>query len=387
MAKVVLLYCEGYESVTVKAAVQRGLDLLGGPDAFVKAGEKILLKPNWLVAAPPAKCATTHPAIFQAVCEILMDHGVQLTYGDSPAYHTPQAAAQKTGFAEVAKEFDIPMADFVESQEVFVPDAIQNKKFAIAKGVLDSDGLISLPKLKTHGFLKLTGTVKNQFGCIPGMRKAEFHVKLPNPKDFAQMLVDLNGYLHPRLYIMDGIMAMEGNGPRNGSPKKMNLLLLSEDPIALDATVCRILNVNPEFSPTIVAGKNAGIGVYEEKEIELLGDPIEIFRTPDFAVNRERIKHSEGKGRTTRFFHNLIIPKPYIDENKCSQCGICVKMCPVTPKAVDWEDSRKKNIPPVYRYTHCIRCFCCQEVCPEGAIGIKNPWLRRLLTKFKVGNI
>lgn len=382
MAKVVLLYCDSYEYETVKDAIQRGLAILGGPSAFVKPGEKILLKPNWLVAAPPVKCATTHPAIFQAVCAIFQTSGVQLTYGDSPAHHSPEAAAQKTGFADVAKEFGIPLADFVGCQEVFAENAVQNKRFTIAKGVSESDGMISLPKLKTHGFLKLTGSVKNQFGCVPGIRKSEFHVKLPNPNDFAQMLVDLNAFLQPRLYIMDGIMAMEGNGPMSGDPKRMNVLLLSTDPIALDATVCRILNVNPILSPTIIAGKKAGMGVYHEKEIELLGDPIEIFRTPDFKVNREAIKFFRGVGSATHLLNNLIIPKPYIVENQCIRCGICVQMCPVKPKAVNWKDSLEKNNPPVYEYNHCIRCYCCQEVCPEGAIKIKKPLLRKLFFKI-----
>jgi len=378
MSRVVLIYCDSYKDNTVQEAIQRGLDLLGGPSAFVKPGEKILLKPNWIVAVPPSRCATTHPAIFRAVCNIFIKHGVQLTYGDSPAYHSPEAAARKTGFTEVAEELDIKLADFTGSQEIFVQDALQNRKFSIANGVLESDGIISLPKLKTHGFMKLTGSVKNQFGCIPGMLKGEFHVKLPGPNEFAQMLVDLNAWLNPRLYIMDGIFAMEGNGPMSGDPKKMNVLLMSSDPVALDATVCRMLNVNPELSPTIIAGQNVGMGVYLEKDIELLGDSFESFRMPDFNVNREKISSFHKMGKFSNAFKNLIINKPYIVEKKCIQCGICIKMCPVTPKAVDW-DNLAKDVPPVYQYKQCIRCFCCQEVCPEGAIEIKKPILRRLI--------
>jgi uncharacterized protein (DUF362 family) len=87
------------------------------------------------------------------------------------------------------------LADFNNGKEVVFPEAIQNRKLTIANGVLECDGLISLPKLKTHGFLKLTGSIKNQFGCVPGMLKGEFHVKLPDPSDFAKMLVDINSYI------------------------------------------------------------------------------------------------------------------------------------------------------------------------------------------------
>jgi len=121
----------------------------------------------------------------------------------------------------------------------------------------------------------MTGCVKNQFGCIPGPLKGEFHVRIPSIIDFSKMLVDLNVYLKPRLFVMDGIIAMEGNGPRGGTPRKINAILLSEDPIALDATVCRMINLNPEFVPTIVFGKEAGLGTYDENEIEILGDDIQ----------------------------------------------------------------------------------------------------------------
>jgi uncharacterized protein (DUF362 family) len=180
MSKVVLIRCGSYDCNEVKKAVQKGIDLLGGPLAFVKPNEKILLKPNWIMAVPPERCATTHPMVLKAVAEVFKSAGAKLTYGDSPGFSSPEIAAQKTGSAAVASELGIPLADFHTGQEIFFPEAIQNKKFTIAKGVLESDGLISLPKLKTHGFLKLTGSIKNQLGCVPGMLKGEFHVKLPN---------------------------------------------------------------------------------------------------------------------------------------------------------------------------------------------------------------
>ncbi|HNX92839.1 MAG TPA: DUF362 domain-containing protein, partial [Syntrophomonas sp.] len=165
-------------------------------------------KPNLLSADPPEKCVTTHPAVFRAIAEALQNAGVHLTYGDSPGFGSPGGAARKAGIAAAAAELDIPMADFQQGQEVVCLDGLQNKKFVIAKGVLECDGMISLPKLKTHGLTRLTGCMKNQFGCIPGLLKGEYHVKLPDVNRFAQMLADLNLLLKPRLYIMDGIMAM-----------------------------------------------------------------------------------------------------------------------------------------------------------------------------------
>lgn len=382
MSKVALVRCKSYRYNEVKAAVQRGIELLGGPSVFAKPGEKILLKPNWIMAVPPEKGATTHPMIFKAVAEIFKNTGANISYGDSPGFSTPENAALKTGFAGVASDMGIPLADFREGKEIFFNDAIQNRKFTIAKGVLESDGLISLPKLKTHGFLKLSGSIKNQFGCVPGMLKSEFHVKLPNPVDFAKMLVDITSFIRPRLYIMDGIIAMEGNGPMNGDPREMDLLVFSADPVALDATVCRIIGVNPEYSHTVTMGKAAGLGTYAESGIELAGDPIDSFKDPKFNVDREPVKSLKVGGGLVKLINNAVISKPYIIKEKCKKCGVCVGMCPVNPKAVNWHDNNKGN-PPSYKYNLCIRCYCCQELCPEGAIEIKKPLIRKIFGKKK----
>ena len=255
----------------------------------------------------------------------------------------------------------------------------QNKKFTIASAVLDSDGVISLPKMKTHGFQRVTGGVKNQFGCIPGALKSEFHVKVPDAYEFAKMLIDLNACIHPRLYVMDGIMAMEGNGPRGGTPRKMNAILLSADPIALDATMCRLMNLDPALVLTNRAGLEMGMGTYLEDQIRLLGDPIEPLIAGDFDVSRSPENPKQRKALPT-VIKNAVSPRPYIQEEHCVRCGICVKMCPVTPKAVDWHDGNHRN-PPSYRYDRCIRCYCCQEMCPESAIQIKVPFLRRVMDR------
>jgi Pyruvate/2-oxoacid:ferredoxin oxidoreductase delta subunit len=204
-------------------------------------------------------------------------------------------------------------------------------------------------------------------------------MRIPDAAEFAHMLIDLNSYIHPRLYIMDGIMAMEGNGPRGGTPKKMNALLFSADPIALDATECRLMNLDPELVLTNKAGMEMGAGTYLEKEIELLGDPIESFIATDFKVNREPVKPFKPKGGMS-FVKNALVPRPYIIAEKCVKCGVCVNMCPVAPKAVDWHDGNKKN-PPSYKYERCIRCYCCQELCPESAIHLKVPFIRRVFGK------
>ncbi len=379
MSRVALVSCTSYDPDQVRAAVKRGFALLGGASAFVQPGETILLKPNWLSADPPEKAVTTHPAVFQAVAEMLLEAGVSLTYGDSPGFQSPEVAAKRTGLAAVADVLNIPLADFHGSREVHFAEGKQNKKFDIANAVFECDSVVSLPKMKTHGFQRVTGAVKNQFGCITGALKGEFHVKVPDAHDFAKMLIDLNAYIRPVLFTMDGILAMEGNGPRGGEPRAMNVLLFSDDPVALDATMCRIMNLDPALVLTNQAGLEMGLGTYLQEEIELLGDPIESFIAHDYHVNREPDPPQNEKKRSS-WMKSIITPRPYIMEERCVRCGVCVNLCPVTPKAVDWHDGNKKN-PPSYQYDRCIRCYCCQEICPESAVQIKVPLLRRLIDR------
>jgi len=379
MAKVALVRCYDYEETNVLNAVRRGLALIGGVGQFAKMGEKILLKPNMLVGDPPGRCTTTHPSVLKAVGTVFLETGAVVSFGDSPGFGTPEIVARKTEIGMAASELGIPLADFVNGVEIVYPEAMQNKKLYLAKAVLETDGLISLPKLKTHAFAKMTGSIKNQFGCVPGTRKAEYHVKIPDATNFARMLVDLNTYIRPRLFIMDGIIAMEGNGPRGGNPKPMNVLLFSSDPVALDATVCRMMNLNPKLVPTIIYGFEASMGTYLAEEIELLGDSLDSFIDCDFLVNREPIK-SSPPNKTRSWLRNSLVSKPVIDKNKCVKCGVCVQMCPVRPKAVDWHNDPNHSDPPTYKYERCIRCFCCQELCPESAIYVKPPWFRRLIS-------
>jgi len=375
MPKVALIRCESYQYEDVRRAVVRGLGLIGGAEKFVKQGQRLLLKPNLLIGEAPEKCVTTHPSVFRAVAEIIKETGAAVSYGDSPAIGSTSSAARKCGIRTVAEDLGIPEADFKTPVDVFFEKGVQNKKFILAKAVLGNDVIVSLPKLKTHAFEKFTGCVKNQFGFVPGVRKGEYHIKLPNPLQFAQMLVDLNNYVKPALYVMDGIWAMEGNGPRGGTPRKMNLLLFSSDPIALDATVCRIIDVDPEHVPTITMGHKSGSGTYMEKEIELVGDNLDGFRLPDFDIKRSPLAPYSGKG-FMRFLSNRFVPRPVIDAEKCVVCGMCVTICPTDPKSVDWIRGDQQR-PPTYNYKTCIRCYCCQEICPESAIKIRYPLVRR----------
>ena len=376
-SKVALIRCDSYDKEQVYEAVNRGVALLGGITAFVKPGEKIVLKPNLLISAHPDKCVTTHPSIFRAVGLLLKQGGAVVSYGDSPSVGSLEFTARGAGLKRVADELGIETADFSHGREVSHPKALLNKRFTLANAVLDADGLVSLPKLKAHGLTRLTGAVKNQFGCVPGILKGQFHAKMADPFDFATMLVDINTYLRPRLYVMDAVMAMEGNGPRNGQPRRMNAIMLSADPIAIDAVACKMVDLNPEFVPTSKPGETSGLGTYHYDNIEVVGESIEPFIVRDFDVVREPPVPEAG-GPVRQFIKNKFTPRPVIERTKCSSCGTCIEMCPVGHTALDWMRLEAGKVPK-HDYNRCIRCYCCQEVCPEGAITIENPLLGKLV--------
>lgn len=377
-SKVAVIKCEDYTAINVRQAVRRGIDLLGGLSCFAGKGEKILLKPNLLVGERPEKGVTTHPMVLQFVGEVFKEIGVQLFYGDSPGFGKPERVVRQAGYKDIADVLDMQLADFRTGVTVSFPEALLARQLYLAAGALEADGIVSICKMKTHGFTRITGAVKNQFGCIPGFRKAEYHVKMPDVYDFSRVCVDINRFLKPRLYIMDSIMAMEGNGPRGGELVSMKVLLFSTDPVSLDAVCCQLINLNPEFVPTSVIGSEGSLGTFNPDEIEIVGDDIKELINKDFQVVRRPPEIYASSRYYPNILKNYISPRPVINDERCVNCGRCILQCPVDPKAVNWPGG-DKNQKPVYNYKQCIRCYCCQEICPEKAITIKVPFLGRLI--------
>ncbi len=374
--RVAIVQCHSYDYAELDLAVSKGLDLLGGVNSWIKPGESLLLKPNILIGDPPEKSTTTHPAVMHAVGKAFLNAGARLSYGDSPSFGPPIVSANLSKLESAAEKLAIPLADFTHGKIVSFPQGILIKQFLIAKGALVAGGIISLPKYKTHALMRLTGAVKNLFGCIPGMAKAEFHATLKDKTQFATMLFDLSRLLNPRLSVMDAVMGMEGNGPRNGKSKKIGLLLFSDDPTALDMVMARLANLDPLLVPTIAVAERFQPG--RLNQIELLGEPIEKHIMPDFEVNRKVDSSVLKNGMFNQILNQWVSPRPIILPDKCTRCGTCVDMCPVNPKALTFSGDDHQSL-PMYDYNSCIRCYCCQETCPSEAIVVKTPMLGKMI--------
>ncbi len=371
---VALVFCPSYREEEVERAVRRGFEFFGGPKAVCPFARRVLLKPNLLIGDPPERATTTHPAVFKAVARVFLETGFEVGFGDSPIFGSLESAARKAGIASVAHSLGVAMADFVNAVDVEFPEGIQHRRFEIARGVTEYDALVSLPKWKTHGLTRVTGAVKNQFGCVPGIRKGEFHYRIPDVVLFSRMLVELTRFLRPAFFVMDAVVAMEGNGPRNGRPRSMNLLAFSQDPVALDATLSRLVHLDPSLVPTCLEGERLGLGTLRREGIEICGDPWELFEREDFVVSR--VPSPPQKRLFSPFVRNTLLPRPVIRKDSCRRCGICVEVCPAQPKAMAWKD---RNGLPSWDSRYCIRCFVCQEACPFGALTVHVPLGRRIL--------
>jgi uncharacterized protein (DUF362 family)/NAD-dependent dihydropyrimidine dehydrogenase PreA subunit len=373
---VALIRCPNYDPDEVEAALRRGLAHLGGIERFVQPGERIMLKPNILAGDPPARAVTTHPTVLAGMVRVLRDAGAEVCFGDSPGLDAPRQAAERSGLYDAGVQNGARFVEFTANEHLDTSEGKAVKRLPVARVVLDCDGVINLPKMKAHQLTRITGAVKNLFGCIAGRRKALYHVQFQDPRAFSRLLVALAMQIHPRLHVMDGVIAMEGNGPRGGNPHLMQVLILSADPIAVDATFCRLIAMDPGFVPTNTLGAEVGLGTYDREAIEIVGDTLDDLIDPDFKMIRKPV-YANATLANRDILKNLLLPKPTIQEVRCIRCGRCVEACPVPGKALHFEDGRKN--PPVYTYKRCIRCYCCHEMCPEQAIEKRVPLLGRML--------
>jgi uncharacterized protein (DUF362 family)/NAD-dependent dihydropyrimidine dehydrogenase PreA subunit len=368
--KIAIVRCKHYDSDDVFRAIDKGIEFIGGIDSIIKPEQQVLLKPNNLAGAHPDEAVTTHPTILEGMIRILKKKRIDLQYGDSPGFEKPSTGLRKSGLSAVADDYGVKLADFENGKNIHFPQGLVCKNFPITNACIDADCIISLPKMKTHQLTKITGAVKNQFGCIYGLHKAPYHLKYPDPISFSRMLVDLNHLVRPKLFVMDGVIAMEGNGPRGGTPKNMQCILVSTDPVAMDATFCRMINLDPRMVATNTYGELTKLGSMQVENLEYLGEPIEEFIQKDFVVNRQSMTQPTFKNFITRLTKRTFFAKPVIDPKRCIHCGICVQACPVEGKALQFQNGNTKQ-PPVYDYANCIRCYCCQEMCPHKAIFLK----------------
>lgn len=338
--KVSVIKCDDY--CKVKSAIKHAVDLLGGFQKYIKEGNTVLLKPNWGSCMPPYSGFVTHPDFIKAVAELVEDAGGKALIGDIYAGVDDDSHI----FKEITEGMGSQVIDLKKEGFVVknIPDYDIVDRIGLTEKIFEVDCVINIPKLKTHGITFLTGAVKNLFGCVEPQLRLLLHLRFNN-LDFNRALADIYSVIKPRitLNIMDAVDAIEGGFALKGNKKRVGLVLSSEDAVCLDAVSAAITGHNPSELPLInYASKNNP--AYNIKNIEILGESLADVVVKDFKKNE-----AVTKGRTLKL---------NINKEKCAACGRCVKSCPVGA-IKDYEIDN--NI--------CIRCFCCEEVCPKEAIG------------------
>lgn len=380
MADVVIKRCQDYQLPALQEALEQGMQQLGGWQRFVRPGQRVLLKVNMIGPVSPEKAATTHPEFVRAVVRAVKACGAEPWVGDSAggaiAGLAPTARALEVcGFAQVCREEGARLVNFDSEPAATVPSRTGSvfAEFHVARAIVEADVIINLPKFKCHSAQIFTGAVKNLFGALPGLSKAQYHQLAPDVESFGELVADLHQACQVDLHIMDAVVGHEGNGPTAGSPRPVGYLLLSADAVALDSVACRMMGVGPEQVSILKHAAALSVGTMDETAIQLRGD-----ETSPPRVVGWRLPSGRGMGGPRWLLPRLIRfmrTEPVVDSKRCRHCNLCVESCPV--QAIE---RRSKRID----YGQCIGCLCCHELCQHHAVVLRrvNPLARLMLRRL-----
>lgn len=353
-----------YDYGRLKPLIFEMLSLLDR-EGLISRGKQILIKPNLLAPARPEEAVVTHHSLVKAVVEYVLFLGGKPVVADSPAMGSWDRLIKISGLKDALTGLPVRLGPFSDSTFVDIGEPFG--RIELAREAVEAEVIINLPKLKTHAQMLLTLGVKNMFGCVVGLRKPKWHMQMGERKDlFARLLVQICKTLKPAFTVVDGILALEGEGPRaGGRPRELGYIIAGDDPFAVDAAICRLLKVKEEDLLTLSVAKGLGFfpgeveieGEYEGVNDFLLPPPSTLLFGPPFL-----------HGILRRCF----LERPVCAQDSCLFCGQCGEFCPAEAIKVG---ERKLIID----YNKCIRCYCCIEVCPEGAIRMGKPFLRRIL--------
>lgn len=365
----VILKKASYDYQSIRESVFEILDSIGGKTICKKS--RVLIKPNLLAPAVPEKAMLTHPLIVRATAEYCLLKGARPQISDSPAMGTFDRVLKESGIRHALEDLGVTFREFRKTVTVDIGPPFH--KIEIAEDAIHADIIINLPKLKTHTQMLLTLGVKNLFGCVVGLKKPEWHFRTGVDREmFAKLLVLIYKSINPAVTILDGILAMEGQGPgKSGIPRQLGVLLGSSDTVALDMTVCRMFGISPD---SLLTNRIAGEMGLAADHIEIQGVLPEVrnFRMPEITPL------VFGPKRFHRFMRKHLTQRPEADHAACRMCGECWRYCPASAIT-----GQGKKI--LFDYDRCIRCYCCIEVCPHGALrtteSVSGKIIRKALGK------
>ena len=378
-SKVSIVRCENYEPNLVLERAKKAIDLIGGISNFINPGSKVLVKPNLLMAKEPEFGIDTHPEVVRSVIKVLKEINCAIFVGDGPSVWGNQVenadeVYRRTGVKSVCVEEGVELVKFDKKR--------MREKFPLTTWLDNCDYLVNLAKFKTHDLTILTGAIKNLFGLVPGTYKTELHKKYFDVEDFSKILVDIYEQTKPSLTIVDGIVAMEGDGPASsGKLRKLNLLLAGYDCVALDSVLALIMGLRPFDILTTKEAAKRGLGVADINAIQIMGEKLEDVIEEPFELPTTSITRKIPRP-VVNLVKKLIKYYPCVERNNCIGCAACIQACPSKCISMNPAPARRsgvKNNRIVFNYSRCIACFCCQEACPAAAIKVKKSVLAKMI--------
>jgi uncharacterized protein (DUF362 family)/Pyruvate/2-oxoacid:ferredoxin oxidoreductase delta subunit len=362
----VLIRKADYEYNSLKPAVFEMLESVGSLN--IVSGSTVLVKPNLLAPASPGKAVTTHPLVIRAVVEYVLAHGARPVVSDSTAIGSFKRVMKEGGYGDALQGLDVECRPFESVCGVDIGEPFG--AIDVARRALETETIVNVAKLKTHTQMLLTLGIKNLFGCIVGYQKPEWHLRSGEDRHmFARLLVQIYRAVNPGMTLIDGILGMDGQGPgKSGRPRQIGVLLAGANAAATDAAVCKLLGLPADRLPTNKAARELGL-LTEAIELEGAAEPIIDFELPELG------SLSYGPKRLRRFLRRHLIQRPEVKKNACRLCGECWQYCPA--KAISPCENSVG-----FDYDSCIRCYCCVEICPHGALAavetVPGRFLRRL---------
>ncbi|MBI5416621.1 DUF362 domain-containing protein [Candidatus Poribacteria bacterium] len=378
--KVIIVSCQSYAKDEVAPAMKKIFDFFGGVNNLFEKMSKVAVKVNFLMPAPPEKAVTTHPMIAFTAASELINNNVNPFVIDSPAGNIPYTEESMrnlyctTGYADLFKDSNIGFNYDTTFKNINFPQAKVIKYHDIISPILSADSVLNIAKAKTHGFTYVTGATKNLFGIIPGLYKAGCHLKLKNIMHFSDMLVDIADFVKPKLSIIDAVIGMEGNGPSDGTPRKIGYIIASDSPFAADYIFCKIINLDYKKNPVLVRAEERGLFNKDNLIIEGTFNVIKDYKFPDTAVTIDGFVNPSLPFKLLKGVLKDLTVKPMMNKN-CTRCGKCKKICP--SGAITMGKSKA-----IIDYDKCIRCYCCHEVCTSNAVDFHKTLRHKILERL-----
>jgi uncharacterized protein (DUF362 family) len=246
-------------------------------------GKRVVLKPN-LVEYHRDKVINTHPHVIAATIELCQREGAsEVIVAEGPGHwRNVEHLVKASGLGDVIRHYQTTFVDLNHDEPVRRLNLSRLTKLEhlfLSRTVAEAEVLISLPKLKTHHWAAATLSLKNLFGTLPGIcygwPKNELHWR-----GIDNSIVDIAVTRTPDLAIVDGIVGMEGDGPLNGTPKQMGVLIMGTDLVAVDSTCCRLMQLDPTRVAYLVLAHRKKLGHLAETYIQQLGETIEARKQP-----------------------------------------------------------------------------------------------------------